>query len=162
MNILVIGNGFDLAHHLKTRYADFLHFIEAYRKYKKGLLKSDSEFYDEIDNLKGRDKVHFEEICTLVQNNKWITYFLSILDQREREGKTGWIDFESEISTVIQELDGIFRLLHENEMNGTKDTIPPSNICSIVIQLFMMVKKHLRQVLELMTQRRFIKIRIFC
>ncbi len=26
---------------------------------------------------------------------------------------------------MVRELDGIFRLLHENEMNGTKDTIPP-------------------------------------
>ena len=28
MNILVIGNGFDLAHGLPTKYADFLKFIE--------------------------------------------------------------------------------------------------------------------------------------
>ena len=28
MNILLIGNGFDLAHHLPTRYQDFLEFIK--------------------------------------------------------------------------------------------------------------------------------------
>ena len=34
-NILVIGNGFDLAHGLPTRYMDFLEFIEEYFKYKE-------------------------------------------------------------------------------------------------------------------------------
>ena len=28
MNILVIGNGFDLAHGLPTKYTDFLKFVE--------------------------------------------------------------------------------------------------------------------------------------
>ena len=30
MNILVIGNGFDLAHGLPTTYTNFLEFIEAF------------------------------------------------------------------------------------------------------------------------------------
>ena len=30
MNILVIGNGFDLAHKLPTRYNDFLGFVERF------------------------------------------------------------------------------------------------------------------------------------
>ena len=30
MSILVIGNGFDIAHGLPTRYADFLNFLELY------------------------------------------------------------------------------------------------------------------------------------
>ena len=29
MNILVLGNGFDLAHGLPTSYKDFLNFVEA-------------------------------------------------------------------------------------------------------------------------------------
>lgn len=28
MNILIVGNGFDLAHGLPTKYADFLKFID--------------------------------------------------------------------------------------------------------------------------------------
>lgn len=31
MNILLIGNGFDLAHHLPTTYNDFLTFLDALR-----------------------------------------------------------------------------------------------------------------------------------
>ena len=30
MNILVIGNGFDLAHDLPTKYNDFLEFVELF------------------------------------------------------------------------------------------------------------------------------------
>ena len=33
MNILVIGNGFDLAHRLPTTYKDFLEFARVFRKY---------------------------------------------------------------------------------------------------------------------------------
>ena len=32
MNILIIGNGFDLAHRLSTKYGDFLNFCERARR----------------------------------------------------------------------------------------------------------------------------------
>ena len=35
MNILVIGNGFDLAHGLPTKYGDFLEFIKVIRQVVK-------------------------------------------------------------------------------------------------------------------------------
>lgn len=35
MNILVIGNGFDLAHGLPTKYTDFLGFVERFENLKK-------------------------------------------------------------------------------------------------------------------------------
>lgn len=31
MNIIVIGNGFDIAHHLPTKYTDFLEFVKVIR-----------------------------------------------------------------------------------------------------------------------------------
>ena len=34
MNILIIGNGFDLAHNLPTTYKDFLKFIDAFNRFK--------------------------------------------------------------------------------------------------------------------------------
>lgn len=30
MNILVIGNGFDIAHGLPTKYGDFLNYVQAF------------------------------------------------------------------------------------------------------------------------------------
>lgn len=35
MNILVIGNGFDLAHGLPTTYKDFLTFAQVYTIYRQ-------------------------------------------------------------------------------------------------------------------------------
>ena len=32
MNILIVGNGFDLAHGLPTKYGDFLKFVEVIRQ----------------------------------------------------------------------------------------------------------------------------------
>lgn len=34
MNILLIGNGFDLAHGLPTKYADFIDWIEGYYAFR--------------------------------------------------------------------------------------------------------------------------------
>ena len=35
MNILLIGNGFDLAHHLPTKYPDFLEFVKVIKQILK-------------------------------------------------------------------------------------------------------------------------------
>ncbi len=82
MDILVIGNGFDLAHGLPTRYIDFLEWI----KKEYNLLKDDS-YRLEIENC--------------INNNFWINYFLS----HSLYKKENWIDFESEILKIIKKLD---------------------------------------------------------
>lgn len=44
-NILVIGNGFDIAHGLPTAYEDFLKFVQNFQEYQKGNLQQDNIFY---------------------------------------------------------------------------------------------------------------------
>ncbi len=82
MNILVIGNGFDLAHGLSTKYADFLQYIK-------------NNDFSEIDSPEA-----VEEIKSLVSDNVFIQYFNEKIDFNK-----GWIDFESEISLIISSLD---------------------------------------------------------
>lgn len=82
MNILVIGNGFDLAHKLPTTYQDFLKFADSYISYK-------TDITEEL----------LQELRTLVNNNCWIKYFKNFYDG------SGWIDFEREISNIIQMVD---------------------------------------------------------
>ena len=82
MNILVIGNGFDLAHGLPTTYQDFLKFTDNYRTILK------TEYYEQM-----------LEVKKLIDNNVWIQHF-----KRFYQGN-GWIDFEKEISNVIQIID---------------------------------------------------------
>lgn len=78
MDILIIGNGFDLAHGLPTRYTDFLDFCRDHRNSHK-------------DNLYEFDK------C--INPNFWIDYFMKY------NAGENWADFENEISKVIMSLD---------------------------------------------------------
>ncbi len=99
MNILVIGNGFDLAHYLPTQYSDFLDFVKAFKN------PDDSEYSKFIAGIKDNNEVLYNEIRQLIENNVLIDYFLSIYEDRCKKGKRGWIDFESEISFLVQKLD---------------------------------------------------------
>ena len=107
MNILVIGNGFDIAHGLPTQYGDFLNFIKKYYKYKK--IESSSApndgCFDEIIRLKTEKIELYDEIEVLTKDNAWYLHFDSIYESRMTEGKDGWIDFEREISNIIQIID---------------------------------------------------------
>ena len=151
--ILIIGNGFDLAHDLLTKYEDFLDFCilfdhmlkyTGHSKYDAAIKNLDSEKkavcsdakindsvayaikhifstqsvliesdYSKIGNafkqmisVDGKSivvKSVFEELIT---NNVWIDYFISL------RGKMGgnWIDFETEISEVLDNIDEIEKL----------------------------------------------------
>lgn len=123
MNILVLGNGFDLAHGLPTKYMEFLKFTEAFMYcYQKAdeidwvnyntnneinvfLKKMFSARYEnENGQMKAeRDATRklIEELKNCIDNNFWIDYFL----QCDMHGNENWIDFESEISELIKSLD---------------------------------------------------------
>lgn len=110
-NILVIGNGFDLVHGLPTRYMDFLEFIEKYEEYY-----NNSFVYCDYTNiavyfkdLKENRFDIYNEINSLINENRWIHHFLKLKDENILKNKPTWIDFESEISKVIQTLDKIKR-----------------------------------------------------
>lgn len=87
MKILIIGNGFDLAHGLKTRYNDFLNYT--------------SEFYQ--NNNRENDKIHDILFKDLV-DNIWFEYFYSVYNRNQMRGEN-WIDFETEITDVIEWID---------------------------------------------------------
>ena len=112
MNILVLGNGFDLAHGLPTTYKDFLDFANVVEKISKNeASKCDSipngemiKWY--IDEKINGDKSIYNELESLIKDNVWLRHFNAVYESRKRDGKDGWIDFESEISSAIQALDG--------------------------------------------------------
>jgi hypothetical protein len=100
MNILVIGNGFDLAHGLKTTYQDFLKFTDNYRTYLE------NEYYEQM-----------LEVKKLVHDNVWIKHFQRFCEEN------GWIGFEKEISKVIQMIEKKslqFEALKEKGTGGVK------------------------------------------
>ena len=79
MDILIIGNGFDLVHGLKTSYKDFLNFcVERNNKRFPSMINYETTFVDNI----------------------WFRHFFL---RQEELGNT-WIDLEEEIFKVIGEL----------------------------------------------------------
>lgn len=106
MNILVIGNGFDLAHRLPTKYTDFLDVVESFISITNaphilkngGLDNTVKPKYQFLDRLIFEEPFLCNEFREMVQKNFWIEYFRQC-DSYEKEN---WIDFESEISKMIQ------------------------------------------------------------
>jgi hypothetical protein len=114
--ILLIGNGFDLAHGLPTSYSFFLDFCDKIKEtllfpefsnddeWKKDIILNwdidnsiKSKLFEEWNTNNNLNKL-FIEIYDNIKSNIWITYFLK---KRNQLGKN-WIDFESEISNVVQ------------------------------------------------------------
>lgn len=84
-NILVIGNGFDLAHGLPTGYEHFINFV------RKNLeLYSENEPEDE----------RMKEFINIAKNNGFIKYFLEYTNS-----VPGWVDLERLIRNVIKEIE---------------------------------------------------------
>lgn len=126
LNILIIGNGFDLAHNLPTKYEHFLKYVDAFKRFKEVCKQEsisadwevagdeDKKYIIHFANLYEKNPQIYEEINELILNNTWINYFWGIYKNRCVAGKDGWIDFESEISRIIQTLDGArFTILEE-------------------------------------------------
>ena len=80
MNILILGNGFDLAHGLKTKYSDFLDYcVEKNNKRIIGMINYGTTF---IDNI-------------------WLQHFITTCNNY---GKN-WVDLEDEIYRVVLSLN---------------------------------------------------------
>lgn len=106
MSILVIGNGFDLAHDLPTGYPHFLTFLRLYVADDEGLEKEESqhpEIVHFIKRLKDEDGDLNREVHNLLgRMNILLAHFQHVYEKRCLEGKKGWVDFESEIAQIIQ------------------------------------------------------------
>lgn len=88
-NILVMGNGFDIAHGLPTKYSDFINYVRKYKDWKPSNMDANPDM---------------EEFCKIVRNNGFIASFLNI----ERE-VPGWIDFEKEIGNIVSIFADLFK-----------------------------------------------------
>lgn len=154
MNILLIGNGFDLAHKLPTTYSDFLDFCKYVSKIFTITNRINAlDFFEQsmtewetnqvikdllFEGFKSRknnrvynnDGTYLDEFITtndfinelnlLIDENIWIEYFYECSSYIG----SNWIDFESEISRVVQALDETRILVGKNEslQSATVDT----------------------------------------
>lgn len=106
MNILVIGNGFDLAHGLPTRYRDFMNYLGVakflYENKKAGLAyptkniieNSNNKKLNEINNLLKQNLIReydsnwiqkIPEVLVKIfsKENCWCHYFDDLIDKKK-------------------------------------------------------------------------------
>ena len=97
INILVIGNGFDIAHGLPTKYVQFLEFAKEFQQFDSDSLGKESPFFEYFRNTKANNPDLYKELKLSIAKNCWIDFFIEKADQLKKAGKETWIDFEKEI-----------------------------------------------------------------
>ena len=127
MIILVLGNGFDLAHDLPTKYSHFLDFIKMYKDVEQKELTSDyeKEVQKKVDKLKMRnDRIAIEMQDIFMHHNRLMDHFLDVYTERCIEGKDGWIDFESEIADIVKTFDEACKYVKDKTEKNDDCTLP--------------------------------------
>ena len=136
MNLLVIGNGFDLAHHLPTRYTDFLKYCKNYNG--ENPISKEDDKNKEFDDFR--------------QNNVWLKYFLSITNLED--DKT-WIDFEKEIAKIVNAAESNTSAIFINKISAEETQISIRHAPDELKNFFLTFEK---QHLEKGIDGRFLKI----
>ena len=104
-NGLLVGNGFDLAHGLSTKYEQFLFlmkgwgvFYNHYISAKKGIkIQESSEFFIYLEDVEAINEDYIHVLDEIINRNSWVKYYCSCEAEID-----GWIDFEREIYPVIE------------------------------------------------------------
>ncbi len=125
MNILVVGNGFDLEHGLPTKYVDFLEFVKNF----KIMHNQTMGILDELDGVKDEylRRIFWEKalenrvkaLHRLLDGNVWISHFEEAYKENLAD-KENWVDFEKEISEVIRSMDGLAKY-YEGRATGESE-----------------------------------------
>lgn len=122
--ILILGNGFDLAHFLPTKYDHFMHAMRnvdnhtqnnpmTFQDLYTDLITEESYFFENTIKLYKTENVtlsvdEVEKLQDQLRKNGWFQYFKSYIDS----GIETWIDFENEMETV---LDAVCYIIAELE-----------------------------------------------
>ena len=134
--ILILGNGFDLAHFLPTKYDHFMHAMRNIEEYSQDTPMTFQELYTD---LIGNEKYFFENTIKLyktedftlslenvkklqdkLRKNGWFQYFKHYIDS----GIDTWIDFENALETA---LDAICHIIAELENDAEYLYLPRDN-----------------------------------
>lgn len=116
--ILLIGNGFDLAHGLPTTYRDFLKRIDP----NNNIRSVDCD--ERIENMIGQPENQecLKRIQALFPSNLWYNYFLKKSNMNQN-----WCDFESEIEYVDRKLEKINEQLEETRLLELRNLFEQEN-----------------------------------
>lgn len=124
--ILITGNGFDLFHHLPTKYAHFISIMitieeveydtdVSFEKLFGRVFKSrhQSDYHSIIKNYNTTNIIFSHEkliqIKELLKTNLWYKHFKNVCEIDT------WIDFENEIENVLIQLSSLIKYSEENK-----------------------------------------------
>ena len=155
LNILLLGNGFDLHHRFPTRYLDFLHTV-------RFLMMHEGETFDTVgsvfsheslcvlnENIKEAYLTHsstydsvildsndIQKIIELSPENCWLKYLMNSVSKNIK-----WIDFEKEIATVLSAFEHFFAsknqlFFHEKKLRINFSSCPEDSRAHYIIQQF--------------------------
>lgn len=123
MDILLIGNGFDLAHELPTTYKAFLDFLEKVHPLNYSTLPSPhfDSFIRDPSNITTLNSIR--ELCFKNNiNNIWYDYF-----RPKTTDNQNWCDFEKEIEYLVRQLEIVKEIVDKYRTLGfTNDNFPHS------------------------------------
>lgn len=137
MKILTIGNGFDLYHNLPTRYSDFLEFCSVMTSLsrKENIVNmlseaiskelpsaynfqkiSDENVKQYVKYLENENVAMKKKLFMFLDNNLWLKYF----NKAKKLNGGSWVDFESEISKVVQSMDYCYKNAGESNLESSE------------------------------------------
>lgn len=146
MNILILGNGFDLNYELPTKYLNFLNTVrfvshieestftvgsvfgdKELQMQDEGIAKSYSKYYDVYDSIVVDAEV-VDKLKSMARNNMWFSYLLKSFNK-----DIGWIDFEREIATVLH---GFQQFLLGRNTRFQGGDFPDNRIYKYILEMF--------------------------
>ena len=137
MNLVLLGNGFDLSLGLPTSYIDFLDTMNYVWKHKCDNFKTIADLWSckelqahnkNIRTAYNKYKGIYEDVMlpdgflgkmkSTLEKNLWFRYLINSVNKN-----IGWIDFEQEIKTVVHSLHLIFEHLREEYIDNSSRTL---------------------------------------
>ena len=137
MNLVLLGNGFDLSLGLPTSYIDFLDTMNYVWKHKCDNFKTIADLWSceelqahnkNIRTAYNKYKGIYEDVMlpdgflgkmkSTLEKNLWFRYLINSVNKN-----IGWIDFEQEIKTVVHSLNLIFEHLREEYIDNSSRTL---------------------------------------
>ena len=128
--ILVVGNGFDLAHSLPTRYTDFLDFLCILKDLNIDInfdhagdgeetccnTDTDLDYKKFIAKIRdSNNETWCEKVRKLSYKNHLIDYFIRI----KKKENNRWIDFEGKLGEIVHSLDLTYKRAISRSENGS-------------------------------------------
>lgn len=147
-NVLVIGNGFDIAHGLYTKYIDFYNFCNAIKRVlndkkdiaireeiKEELLRS--EFMKSTANITNNKKIVNDDMLEKMINICKDNYWLNCIEERNLSNDPHWCDIEGVIADEISKLSYVAK-----KYNGARVNARALNESKEIINIYQHVMNY--------------------